>query len=146
MTSGTVERKNLTMRMGMRRFTRLARGFAKKVQNLEHTVSLHFMHCNFALIRTTLRVTPAIAAGVSDHVWSLEDITALAGSSEPVSDARLLHDLVSSVTRGAVRREHLIALVVCPNLVGAFAGSKISVAVRLQLFSHQTVVAIHAAQ
>ena len=73
-----VERQNLTMRMGMRRFTRLTNGFSKKVENLEHAVSLHFMHYNFARIHKTLRVTPAMAAGISDHVWSLEDIAALA--------------------------------------------------------------------
>lgn len=73
-----VERQNLTMRMGMRRFTRLTNGFSKKVENLEHAVSLHFMHYNFARIHKTLRVTPAMAAGVSDHVWSLEEIAHLA--------------------------------------------------------------------
>ena len=73
-----VERQNLTMRMGMRRFTRLTNGFSKKFENLEHAVSLHFMHYNFARIHKTLRVTPAMAAGVSDHVWSLEEIASLA--------------------------------------------------------------------
>ena len=73
-----VERQNLTMRMGMRRFTRLTNGFSKKVENLEHAVSLHFMHYNFARIHKTLRVTPAMAAGISDHVWSLEEIASLA--------------------------------------------------------------------
>lgn len=73
-----VERQNLTMRMGMRRFTRLTNGFSKKVENLEHAVSLHFMHYNFARIHKTLRVTPAMEAGISDHVWSLEEIAALA--------------------------------------------------------------------
>jgi IS1 family transposase len=73
-----VERQNLTMRMGMRRFTRLTNGFSKKVENLEHAVSLHFMHYNFARIHKTLRVTPAMEAGVSDHVWTLEEIAALA--------------------------------------------------------------------
>ena len=72
-----VERQNLTMRMGMRRFTRLTNGFSKKVENLEHAVSLHFMHYNFSRIHKTLRVTPAMAAGVSDHVWSLEEIASL---------------------------------------------------------------------
>ena len=62
------------MRMGNRRLTRLTNGFSKKVENLEHSVSLHFMHYNFARIHKTLRVTPAMAAGVSDHVWSLEEI------------------------------------------------------------------------
>jgi IS1 family transposase/lambda repressor-like predicted transcriptional regulator len=73
-----VERSNLTMRMGMRRFTRLTNGFSKKVANLEHAVSLHFMHYNFARIHKTLRVTPAMAAGIADHVWSLEEIARLA--------------------------------------------------------------------
>lgn len=73
-----VERQNLTMRMGMRRFTRLTNGFSKKVANLEHAVSLHFMHYNFARVHKTLRVTPAMEAGISDHVWSLEEIASLA--------------------------------------------------------------------
>lgn len=73
-----VERQNLTMRMGMRRFTRLTNGFSKKVENLEHAVSLHFMHYNFARIHKTLRVTPAMEAGLTDHVWTLEEIAALA--------------------------------------------------------------------
>ena len=72
-----VERQNLTMRMGMRRFTRLTNGFSKKVENHAHAVSLHFMHYNFARIHKTLRVTPAMQAGVSDHVWSLEEIASL---------------------------------------------------------------------
>lgn len=74
-----VERQNLTMRMSMRRFTRLTNGFSKKVQNHTHAVSLHFMYYNFGRIHKTLRVTPAMAAGVSDHVWSLEEIAALIG-------------------------------------------------------------------
>ena len=73
-----VERQNLTMRMGMRRFTRLTNGFSKKVQNLEHAVSLHFMHYNFARIHKTLRATPAMEAGIADHVWTLEEIARLA--------------------------------------------------------------------
>lgn len=73
-----VERQNLTMRMGMRRFTRLTNGFSKKVENHMHAVSLHFMHYNFARIHKTQRVTPAMQAGVSDHVWSLEEIAGLA--------------------------------------------------------------------
>jgi hypothetical protein len=63
--------------MSMRRFTRLTNAFSKKVENLTHAVSLHFMHYNFARIHKTLRVTPAKEAGVSDHVWSLEEIAAL---------------------------------------------------------------------
>lgn len=73
-----VERQNLTMRMGMRRFTRLTNGFSKKIENLEHAVALHFMFYNFGRIHKTLRVTPAMEAGISDHVWTLEEIAALA--------------------------------------------------------------------
>jgi IS1 family transposase len=72
-----VERQNLSMRMGMRRFTRLTNGFSKKVENHAAAVALYFMHYNFARIHTTLRVTPAMAAGVTDHVWEIEEIVAL---------------------------------------------------------------------
>ena len=72
-----VERQNLTMRMSMRRFARLTNAFSKKVENLSHAVSLHFMYYNFARIHKTLRVTPAMEAGVSDHVWELEEIAEL---------------------------------------------------------------------
>jgi len=72
-----VERQNLTMRMHMRRFTRLTNAFSKKVENHVHNVALHFMYYNFAKIHQTLRVTPAMEAGVSDHVWSVEEIVAL---------------------------------------------------------------------
>ncbi len=69
-----VERQNLTMRMGMRRFTRLTNGFSKKVYNMACAVSLHFMYYNFCRVHQTLRVTPAMEAGVSDHIWKIEDI------------------------------------------------------------------------
>lgn len=76
-----VERQNLTMRMGMRRFTRLTNAFSKKVENLEHAISLHFMHYNFARPHKTLSKsapsTPAMAAGVADHIWSIREIVAL---------------------------------------------------------------------
>ena len=77
-----VERQNLTMRMSMRRFTRLTNAFSKKVENLSHAVALHFMFYNFGRIHQTLRVTPAMQAGLSDHVWSLEEIAALAESAD----------------------------------------------------------------
>lgn len=72
-----VERQNLTMRMGMRRFTRLTNAFSKKLENLEHAIALHYMHYNFCRIHQTLRVTPAMEAGVTDHVWSLDEVIAL---------------------------------------------------------------------
>ena len=61
----------------LRRFTRLTKAFSKKVQNLEAAVALHFMYYNFARIHQTLRVTPAMQAGIADHVWSIEDIAGL---------------------------------------------------------------------
>lgn len=73
-----VERQNLNMRMSMRRFTRLTNAFSKKVENHAHAIALHFMFYNFGRIHKTLRITPAMAAGVSQHVWSLEEIAALA--------------------------------------------------------------------
>lgn len=72
------ERQNLTMRMSMRRFTRLTNAFSKKVENHIHALSIYFMYYNFGRIHQTLRVTPAMEAGVSDHVWSLEEIAGLA--------------------------------------------------------------------
>jgi hypothetical protein len=71
------ERQNLTMRMGMRRFTRLTDAFSKKVENLAHAVSLHFMYYNFVRIHQTLRVSPAMEAGVTDRLWDIEDIIGL---------------------------------------------------------------------
>ena len=76
-STSCVERQNLTMRMSMRRFTRLTNGFSKKVENLTHSVALHYMHYNFAKIHKTLRVTPAMEAGISSHVWDIEEIVAL---------------------------------------------------------------------
>jgi IS1 family transposase len=73
-----VERQNLTMRIGMRRFTRLTNGFPKKVENHAAMVAIHFMHYNFARMHKTLRITPAMAAGLADHVWALEEIVSLA--------------------------------------------------------------------
>lgn len=72
-----VERQNLSMRMGMRRFTRLTNAFSKKVDNHFWAIALYYMHYNFARIHKTLRVTPAMEAGVSDHVWSVEEIASL---------------------------------------------------------------------
>jgi hypothetical protein len=65
------------MRMGMRRFTRLTNGFSKKVENHAYSVALYFMHHNFARVHRTLRVTPAMEAGGSDHVWGINEIVSL---------------------------------------------------------------------
>jgi IS1 family transposase len=72
-----VERANLTMRMGMRRFTRLTNAFSKKVENLSAAVALHFMHYNFARVHKTLGTSPAVAAGIATHVWTVEEIARL---------------------------------------------------------------------
>jgi IS1 family transposase len=72
-----VERQNLTMRMGMRRFTRLTNAFSKKIENLAAAVSLHFMHYNFCRVHQTLGTTPAVAAGVADHIWTLAEVVKL---------------------------------------------------------------------
>jgi IS1 family transposase len=73
-----VERANLTMRMGMRRFTRLTNGFSKKIENHEHAIALHFMHYNFCRKHESLKkMTPAMAAGITDHVWTLAELVAL---------------------------------------------------------------------
>jgi IS1 family transposase len=77
LSTSYVERQNLTMRIGMRRFTRMTNGFSKKLENLVWAVSLHFMHYNFARVHATLKTTPAVAAGVDDHVWSLREIAEL---------------------------------------------------------------------
>ena len=88
-----VERQNLTMRMGMRRFTRLTNGFSKKVENHAAMVSLHFMYYNFGRVHKSLGKlrTPAMAAGIADHVWTCDEIAALI--DKPANSwARLLRD------------------------------------------------------
>jgi hypothetical protein len=74
----------------MRRFTRLTNAFSKKVENLAHAVALHFMHYNFARVHQTLRVTPAMEAGVSDHVWEIEEIVNLLEMKESEVERRVI--------------------------------------------------------
>ncbi len=76
-----VERSNLTMRMNMRRFTRLTNAFSKKLENHSCAISLHFMYYNFSRVHQTLKTTPAVAAGIADHVWTLEEIVKLLDSN-----------------------------------------------------------------
>ena len=76
-STSIVERQNLTMRMHMRRFTRLTNGFSKKIENHAHAVAIHFAYYNFCKIHQTLRVTPAMEAGITDRVWSIEERVAL---------------------------------------------------------------------
>jgi|ERR1035437_1600691 IS1 family transposase len=72
-----VERQNLTMRMSMRRFTRLTNAFSKKLENHEAAIALHYMHYNYCRIHKTLRVTPAMEAGIANHVWTVEELVGL---------------------------------------------------------------------
>lgn len=80
-----VERQNLTMRMSIRRFTRLTNAFSKKIENHALSVALHYMHYNFCRIHKTLRVTPAMAAGVTGHVWTVDEIVSLMEQTEAIS-------------------------------------------------------------
>ncbi|HYJ28979.1 MAG TPA: IS1 family transposase, partial [Allosphingosinicella sp.] len=83
-----VERQNLTMRMHMRRFTRLTNAFSKKVENHAYAVALHMMYYNFVRIHKTLRVTPAMAAGVTDRLWEISDIAKLVEEAEEAPKLR----------------------------------------------------------
>ncbi len=83
-----VERSNLTMRMHMRRFTRLTNAFSKKIENHAHAVALHMMYYNFVRIHKTLRVTPAMEAGVSDRLWDIADIAKLVEDAEAAPKKR----------------------------------------------------------
>ena len=83
-----VERQNLTMRMHMRRFTRLTNGFSKKVENHAHAVALHFMYYNFVRVHQTLKVTPAMEAGLTDSLWDISDLVALIDANEEAPKKR----------------------------------------------------------
>ncbi len=73
-----IERQNLTMRMGMRRFTRLTNAFSKKLESHIASIAIHYMHYNFCRTHQTLRVTPAMEAGIADHVWSISELVSIA--------------------------------------------------------------------
>src|SRR5438270_11680731 len=83
-----VERQNLSMRMGMRRFTRLTNGFSKKTENHCHAIALYFMYYNFCRVHQTLRVTPAMESGLASHVWTIEEICSLVVPKKPVSSVQ----------------------------------------------------------
>jgi hypothetical protein len=83
-----VGRHNLTMRMGMRRFTRLTNGFSKKNEDHAAMVAIHAVYYNFARIRKTMRITPSMVAGLSDHVWTLEEIVMMADSYAEAPEPR----------------------------------------------------------
>jgi hypothetical protein len=76
-TTSFVERQDLTMRLFRRRFPRQTNGFSRKIESGDHVVALHFMYYNFCRILKTLRLTPAMEAGIAGHVWSVEELVAL---------------------------------------------------------------------
>ncbi len=96
-----VERSNLSMRMGMRRFTRLTNGFSKKLANHRAAVALYMVHYNFCRVHKTLRVTPAMEAGISDHVWTLEELVGLLQAEEN----RMI--VAGSLRRGSYKRRRI---------------------------------------
>jgi hypothetical protein len=83
-----VERHNLTMRMQMRRFTRLTNAFSKKLENHYHALSLYFVFYNFVRLHKAHRMTPAMAAGITDRLWSMEDIVSLMDNAEIAATIR----------------------------------------------------------
>src|SRR5579862_7342848 len=83
-----VERQNLSMRMGLRRFTRLTNGFSKKIENHEYALAIYFMNYNFVRIHSSLRVSPAMAAGLTDKLWSIDEVVALIEAREPAAKKR----------------------------------------------------------
>ena len=83
-STSILERQNLSMRMGMRRFTRLTNAYSKKIQNHCHAIALYFAHYNFCKVHSTLRVTPAMEAGLNDHVWEIEELLNLLDRRSPI--------------------------------------------------------------
>lgn len=83
-----VERQNLTMRMHIRRFTRLTNAFSKKIDNHAYAVALHFMYCNYVRIHQTLRVTPAMEARLSDHAWTIQELVEMGDAAMPKPSKR----------------------------------------------------------
>ena len=99
-----VERQNLTLRMHIRRFTRLTNGFSKKAENHAHAVALHYMFYNYCRPHQTIRCTPAMEAGVSDHVWSVEEVCRLAQS--PANPCRAIERMMVSKALGETSLEN----------------------------------------
>jgi IS1 family transposase len=87
-----VERQNLTMRMHIRRFTRLTNAFSKKIDNHAYAVAVHFMYCNYVRIHQTLRVTPAMEAGLSDHAWTIQELVEMGEAAMPKPAKRGLYN------------------------------------------------------
>jgi IS1 family transposase len=102
-----VERQNLSMRMSIRRFTRLTNAFSKKLENHAAAVAIWFMYYNFCRVHQTLRVTPAMESGLSDHVWSIEELIALMPESHVIAshiDKALVQKALGESNRGVVEQ------------------------------------------
>jgi IS1 family transposase len=95
-----VERQNLSMRMGIRRFTRLTNAFSKKIENHAASVAIWFMYYNFVRVHSTLRVTPAMEAGLSDHVWSIEELCSLLPKPESTARRAEKNLLLKALAKG----------------------------------------------
>jgi hypothetical protein len=110
--SGNPERQNLSMRMSIRRFTRLTNAFSKKVENHAAAVAIWFMYYNFCRVHSTLRVTPAMEAGISDHVWSIEEMCALLpkapSAAKRMEKSLILKALGEKVSLGIMPRQILV--------------------------------------
>src|SRR6266849_703709 len=118
-----VERQNLTMRMSMRRFTRLTNGFSKKAENHAHSVAIHFMHYNFVRIHQSLRITPAMAAGVTQTIWSLTDMVRVIEDWEAVRATKVSGETL-------VRKVRDATLVHSGFSSGAFPGWRVARSIR----------------
>jgi hypothetical protein len=94
-----VQRQNLSMRMSIRRFTRLTNAFSKKIENHAAAVAIWFTYYNFCRVHQTLRVTPAMEAGIGDHVWSIDEMCALL--PDRISSARQLENKLTLKALGA---------------------------------------------
>jgi len=114
------ERSNLTMRMHMRRFTRLTNAFSKKVENHAHAVALHFMYYNFVRIHQTLKVTPAMAAGVTDKLWEVSDIVAMLEQWELANFKPEVQFVVRENKIGSGRYVHVISRKGVPDNIYGF--------------------------
>jgi hypothetical protein len=99
-----VERQNLNLRMGVRRFTRLTNAFSKKIENHAAAVAIWFMYYNFCRVHQTLRVTPAMESGISNHVWTIEELCALLPKL-PSSDRLAEKQMVVAALNGQVEHK-----------------------------------------
>ena len=94
-----VERQNLTVRMSVRRFTRLTKAFSKKLENHERAVALHCLHYNSLRKHQTLKTTPAVAAGVTDHAWTMREFVELLEREERLTGGRLTDYLLAAESK-----------------------------------------------